>query len=61
MAGVNVTIGADSSKAQKELASFQNKTKKIASTIAKGFQERIGQRMFDGLISAARSVPARMK
>lgn len=61
MAGVNVTIGADSSKAQRELVSFQNKTKKIASTIAKGFQERIGQRMFDGLISAARSVPARMK
>jgi len=61
MAGVNVTIGADSSKAQRELASFQKKTRRIASTIAKGFQERIGQRMFDGLISAARSVPARMK
>ena len=61
MAGVNVTIGADSGKAQRELASFQKKTRRIASTIAKGFQERIGQRMFDGLISAARSVPARMK
>lgn len=57
MAGVNVTIGADSSKAQRELASFQKKTRKIASSIAKGFQLRIGQKLFDGLANAAARLP----
>lgn len=61
MAGVNVTIGADSSKAQKELTSFQSKTKKIASTIAKGFQERIGHRIFDGFAAAASQLPGLAK
>ncbi len=61
MAGVNITIGADSKKAERELKSFQRKTKGIASSIAKGFKERIGHRLFDGLLGAARSIPGAMK
>lgn len=57
MAGFKVSIGADSSKAEKELSSFEKKTHKIAKSIAKGFKERIGHKLFDGLTSAARAVP----
>lgn len=58
MAGVNVSIGADSRKAQAELTRFQKKTKSIAADIAKGFKERIGHKLFDGLLSAAAKVPS---
>ena len=57
MAGVEVTIGADSRKAAKELKSFQNKTQSIAKSIAKGFKERVGHKIFDGLVRAALKVP----
>lgn len=57
MAGVEVTIGADSRKAAKELKSFQNKTQSIAKSIAKGFKERIGHKLLDGLSSAVRDIP----
>lgn len=57
MAGVNVTIGADSRKASKELKAFEKKTQRIAASIAKGFRERIGHKIFDGLASAAREIP----
>ena len=57
MAGVNVTIGADSRKASKELKTFETKTKSIAKSIAKGFKERIGHKLFDGLAGAARRIP----
>jgi len=57
MAGVNVTIGADSSKAQRELTSFEKKTKRVAGHIAKGFQERIGVKLLEGFTSAAAKVP----
>lgn len=57
MSGIKFSIGADSSKAQRELSHFEKKTRKIVSSIAKGFQERIGHKLFDGMISAARSVP----
>lgn len=57
MAGFNVSVGADSRKAERELKSFEKKTKKIAGSIAKGFKERIGHRLFDGLSGALRSVP----
>ena len=57
MAGVNVSIGADSKKAERELSSFERKTRNIAKSIQKGFQERIGHKLFDGLTSAARAVP----
>lgn len=57
MAGVQVTIGADSRKAAKELKSFQNKTQSIAKSIAKGFKERIGHKLLDGLSSAVRDIP----
>jgi hypothetical protein len=57
MAGVQVSIGADSRKAAKELKSFQNKTQSIAKSIAKGFKERIGHKLLDGLSSAVRDIP----
>jgi hypothetical protein len=57
MAGVKVSIGADSTKAERVLTSFEQKTKKIAGSIAKGFKERVGHKMFDGLLSAAAKVP----
>lgn len=57
MSGVKVGIGADSSKAERELSSFERKTRKIAKSIQKGFQERIGHKLFDGMTSAARAVP----
>jgi|DEB0MinimDraft_10_1074344.scaffolds.fasta_scaffold05150_6 hypothetical protein len=57
MAGAHVSIGADSKKAERELKSFERKTRKIAKSIQKGFQERIGHKLFDGLTGAARAVP----
>lgn len=57
MSGVKVGIGADASKAERELSSFERKTRKIAKSIQKGFQERIGHKLFDGLTGAARAVP----
>ena len=57
MAGLNVTIGADSGPAQKELNHFQRATKKIAQDIAKGFKERIGHKLLDGFTGAARAIP----
>lgn len=57
MAGVQVSIGADSRKASRELRSFEKKTQGIAASIAKGFKERIGHKLLDGLSSAAREVP----
>jgi hypothetical protein len=57
MAGINYTISADASKANREMSSFEKKTRKIVDSIAKGFKERIGHKLFDGLIGAARSVP----
>ena len=57
MAGVHVSVGADSKKAERELSSFEQKTRKIAKSIQKGFQERIGHKLFDGLAGAARAIP----
>jgi len=57
MAGFKVSIGADSKRAERELSSFEKKTKSIAKSIQKGFQERIGHKLFDGLAGAARRIP----
>ncbi len=57
MSGVQISIGADSRKASRELKSFEKKTKGIAASIAKGFKERIGHKLLDGLSSAAREIP----
>lgn len=57
MAGVEVSIGADSRKAARELKSFEKKTKGIAASIAKGFKERVGHKLFDGLRAAAGQIP----
>ena len=58
MAGISYTISADASKANREMSSFEKKTRKIVDSISKGFKERIGHKLFDGMISAARSIPA---
>ncbi len=57
MAGFKVSIGADSKKAERELSSFEKKTKSIAKSIEKGFKERIGHKLFDGLAGAAGRIP----
>lgn len=57
MAGFKVSIGADSKMAERELSSFEKKTKSIAKSIAKGFKERIGHKLFDGLAGAAGRIP----
>lgn len=57
MSGFKISVGADSSKAEKTLSNFEKKTHKIAKSIAKGFKERIGHKLFDGLSSAAAGVP----
>jgi hypothetical protein len=57
MAGFKVSIGADSKRAERELSSFEKKTKSIAKSIEKGFKERIGHKLFDGLAGAARRIP----
>ncbi len=57
MAGVNITIGADSRKASREFKTFETKTQKALKSIQKGFKERIGHKLFDGFASAARKIP----
>jgi len=57
MAGVEVHVGAKTDKAVRELQSFKKKTQGIAKSIAKGFKERVGHRIFDGLVSMAKKIP----
>ena len=57
MAGAKLHINADSSKAQKELLSFKKKTNALTKSIAKGFTERIGHKLFDGLKLAVSQLP----
>jgi hypothetical protein len=57
MAGAKLHINADSSKAQKELLSFKKKTSALTKSIAKGFTERIGHKLFDGLKAAVADIP----
>ena len=57
MAGAKLHINADSSKAQKELLSFKKKTNALTKSIAKGFTERIGHKLFDGLKAAVTDIP----
>ena len=57
MAGAKLHINADSSKAQKELLSFKKKTNALTKSIAKGFTERIGHKLFDGLKAAVADIP----
>tara|TARA_R110001592_G_scaffold360315_1_gene668481 strand:- start:1514 stop:3031 length:1518 start_codon:yes stop_codon:yes gene_type:complete len=57
MAGVEVHVGAKTDKAVRELQSFQKKTQGIAKSIARGFKERVGHKLFDGLKSAVRQMP----
>lgn len=57
MAGVEVHVGAKTDKAVRELQSFKKKTLGIAKSIAKGFKERIGHKLLDGLSGAVRDIP----
>ena len=57
MAGVKVTIEADSKKAQQGLKTFDKKVKKTLDSIKKGFKERIGHKLFDGLSGAVSKIP----
>jgi hypothetical protein len=57
MAGVSVTLGGNFSK----LDELDRKARSVSASIKKGFSERIGHRMFDGLLQVAGSIPAAMK
>jgi hypothetical protein len=56
MAGVTITIGGNFAF----LNQLQAKVGETAAKIRNGFAERIGHRMFDGLLSAAAQVPEMM-
>lgn len=61
MAGITATIGGDASKGLSVLRDFQSKAETTAQKIADGFQQRIGHRMFDGLLRAAGALPGAMR
>jgi hypothetical protein len=54
---IDIHVGANTRKASRELKTFEKKTKGIASSIAKGFKERIGHKLLDGLKGAVRDIP----
>lgn len=53
MAGVEVSIGGNATKAIAALNGVATKAESVAERIRNGFQQRIGQRMFDGLAAGA--------
>jgi hypothetical protein len=61
MSGVAVTISGDNAQAIAALNGVANKAESVAERIRNGFQQRIGQRMFDGLARAAAALPGAMK
>ncbi len=61
MAGVSVSVGGDATKAFSILQDVQDKASATATKIADGFKVRIGQRLFDGLVQAAKALPTAMK
>ena len=54
MAGVQIDITGDASKATAALNGIASMAESVAERIRNGFQQRIGQRMFDGLAEGAR-------
>ena len=61
MSGVRVNVSGNAAGAINALDQVTRKAESAAQKIVNGFQQRIGQRMFDGLIRAANSLPAAMK
>lgn len=61
MSGVSVNVSGNASAAITVLDDFRRKAESTAEKIANGFKQRIGQRMFDGLIRAANALPNAMK
>ncbi len=61
MSGVSVNVGGDAKGAINMLNGLAGQAENIAERIRNGFQQRIGQRMFDGLIRAANALPSAMK
>lgn len=57
MAGVSVKIGGNSSEALAAMDTLARRAETIADRIRNGFQQRIGQRIFDGLAGAAAQIP----
>lgn len=57
MAGINITLGGNFSK----LTELQKKSQSVSAKIKKGFSERIGHRMFDGVIASLSRIPGLMK
>ncbi|MES2995913.1 MAG: hypothetical protein V4733_03795 [Verrucomicrobiota bacterium] len=61
MAGVSITLTADGSDAVSVFNSVAKKAEGLADRIRTGFQQRIGQRLFDGLVQAASALPTAIK
>lgn len=57
MSGIQVSIGADFAALQQ----IQSRFEKAAAKIRDGFSQRIGQRAFDGILSATRALPNLIK
>jgi hypothetical protein len=57
MSGVSVNVSGNAGAAVTVLDGLQRKAESTAEKIANGFKQRIGQRLFDGLIQAANSLP----
>jgi hypothetical protein len=58
MAGVKVSIGGDAQAAFAAFDGVAKKAESIADRIRNGFQQRIGQRLFDGLAVASAQIPS---
>jgi hypothetical protein len=61
MAGISLSISANASGATATLQGFEKNALGLAKRIQVGFAERVGHRLFDGLMRAAASLPNAMK
>lgn len=57
MSGVSVSIGGNATAAFSAFDSVAKKAESVADRIRNGFQQRIGQRLFDGLTQATAQIP----
>jgi hypothetical protein len=61
MAGISLSITANANSATATLNGFEKNAMSLAKRIQVGFAERVGHRLFDGLLRAAASLPGAMK
>jgi hypothetical protein len=61
MAGISLSISANANSATATLQGFEKNALGLAKRIQVGFAERVGHRLFDGLMRAAAALPAAMR